>query len=173
MKKVNIEIKARCEDLERIRKVLREENAKFEGTDHQTDTYFNTPTGRLKLREGKIENNLISYNRKNQSEPKLSEVTLYNTSKDSKVLKEMLTKHLGIKCVVDKKREIHYARNVKIHLDHVEKLGFFVEIEATSNNRDDEDRLRKQVESYIKKFGIKKCDLIKMSYSDMVLKNEL
>ncbi len=85
----------------------------------------------------------------------------------------MLIKHFGIKCVVSKKREIYYARNVKIHLDHVEKLGFFVEIEATSDNRNDEDRLRKQVESYIKKFGIKKCDLIKMSYSDMVLKNEL
>ncbi len=168
MKKVNVEIKARCENLEKIRKVLQEEDARFEGTDHQTDTYFNTSTGRLKLREGKIENHLISYNRKDQSEPKLSDVTLYNTSKDSSILKEILTKHFGIKCVVDKKREIYYIGNIKIHLDSIEKLGSFVEIEASSDNKSEEDKLRKQVADCIKKFGIKKSDLIKESYSDMV-----
>lgn len=168
MKKVNVEIKARCKDLGSVRKVLQTEDARFEGTDHQVDTYFNTPNGRLKLREGKIENHLISYNRKDQSEPKLSDVTLYNTLKDSSVLKEILTKHFGIKCVVDKKREIYYIGNIKIHLDSVEKLGRFVEIEASSGNKSEEDKLRKQVVDYIKKFSIKKSDLIKESYNDMV-----
>jgi len=170
MRKVNVEIKAVCKDLGKIRKVLQSEDARFEGTDHQVDTYFNTPDGRLKLREGKIENNLISYTRKNQSTPKLSEVVLYNTSKDSKALKKILTKHLGVKCVVDKTRGIYYAGNVKIHLDRVEKLGLFVEIEATSNNKKDKNRLKGQVESYMRRFGIQKHDLIKTSYSDMILK---
>lgn len=173
MKKVNVEIKARCKDMERIRKVLQAEDARFEGTDRQVDTYFNTSNGRLKLREGKIENHLISYSRKNQSEPKLSDITLYDTSKDSEVLKEMLIKHFGIKCVVNKKRGIYHIRNIKIHLDSVEKLGLFLEIEAIADDKNDEDKLKKQVEYYIRRFGIKKNDLIKESYSDMVLKNEL
>ncbi len=170
MKKVNVEIKARCKHPENIRKVLQKENARFEGTDRQIDTYFNTPNGRLKLREGKIENNLISYDRKNESEPKLSDVVLYDTSKYSDVLKEILAKHLGIKCVVDKKREIYYIKNVKIHLDSVEELGSFVEIEASSDSKDDKNKLEKQVLEYIKKFGIKKSELIKLSYSDMIFK---
>lgn len=173
MKKINVEIKAICKDLERIRKVLQEENARFEGTDHQIDTYFDTANGRLKLREGDIENFLISYDRKNQIEPKLSDVTLYAVSKKGNILKEMLTKHFGIKCIVNKKREIYYIKNIKILLDKVEKLGTFIEIEASSDNKSDEDKLRNQVENYTKRFGIKKDALIKVSYSDMIQKNEL
>jgi ATP-dependent protease HslVU (ClpYQ) ATPase subunit len=37
---VNIEIKARCHDQDRIREILKSRNALFQGTDHQTDTYF-------------------------------------------------------------------------------------------------------------------------------------
>ena len=59
MKVINVEIKALCSDHERIRCILLEKNADFIGMDHQVDTYFRTVSGRLKLREGTIENNLI------------------------------------------------------------------------------------------------------------------
>lgn len=168
MKKINVEIKAKCEDLERIRKILEKENAKFEGTDRQIDTYFNTLNGRLKLREGNIENCLVSYDRADETKPKLSSVTLYDTSEKSYTLKEILTKHFGIKCVVDKQRDIYHIENIKILLDKVEGLGTFIEIEASSAKRRDEEKLRKQTEEYMKKFGIKKKDLIDISYSDMI-----
>ena len=58
MEKINIEIKARCKDLSRIRKILESRNARYIGKDHQIDTYFKVAQGRLKLREGKIENYL-------------------------------------------------------------------------------------------------------------------
>ena len=61
MSYLNIEIKARCTDSRFIRDYLLSRGADFKGTDHQTDTYFNVPHGRLKLREGNIENNLIFY----------------------------------------------------------------------------------------------------------------
>jgi len=171
MKLINVEIKAICKNLGRIRKVLEEENARFKGIDHQIDTYFNTDNGRLKLRQGNIENFLISYHRKDKTEAKLSNVILYDTTKQGHVLKELLTKHYGIKCVIDKKREIYYIKNIKIHLDQVKELGTFVEIEAKSDKKIDEERLRKQVEYYMEKFGIEKEDLVKVSYSDMLLKN--
>jgi adenylate cyclase class IV len=53
---LNVEIKARCVNADFIRKYLLSENADFKGVDEQTDTYFNVPNGRLKLREGNIEN---------------------------------------------------------------------------------------------------------------------
>lgn len=55
MNKVIIEIKAKCSDPERIREILRGQNARYVGKDHQVDTYFEVHRGRLKLREGKID----------------------------------------------------------------------------------------------------------------------
>ena len=49
---INSEIKARCTDQEAVRHYLREHGADFKGTDHQIDTYFHVPKGRLKLRQG-------------------------------------------------------------------------------------------------------------------------
>ncbi len=56
MTQINVEIKARCDELDRLRNILKELRADFKGTDHQIDTYFRVPSGRLKVREGDIEN---------------------------------------------------------------------------------------------------------------------
>jgi adenylate cyclase, class 2 len=92
----NIEIKARCEDPRHIRDYLLSHHAIFKGTDTQRDTYFNVPNGRLKLRQGKIENALIHYKRSDQKGPKSSEVTLYPVA-ESNLLRSLLEKALGIK----------------------------------------------------------------------------
>lgn len=73
---LNVEIKARCNDHEVIREYLKARDADFRGVDHQIDTYFHVPHGRLKLREGEIENFLIHYERSDQDGPKQSHVTL-------------------------------------------------------------------------------------------------
>ena len=73
---LNVEIKAKCTEVDAIRKYLLSKNAEFKGVDEQTDTYFNVANGRLKLREGNIENNLISYSRSNQAGPKNSHFRL-------------------------------------------------------------------------------------------------
>ena len=51
METLNIEIKARCQNIDRIRTLLNEAGAEFKGTDHQVDTYFKVNSGRLKLRK--------------------------------------------------------------------------------------------------------------------------
>lgn len=75
--RLNVEVKARSGDHERIREILRQRNARLVGEDHQIDTYFNVGTGRLKLREGNIENSLIYYRRSDGVGPKRSDVLLY------------------------------------------------------------------------------------------------
>ena len=72
MPHLNVEIKAICNDPSFVRNYLVDHGAIFKGMDEQTDTYFNVKAGRLKLREGNIENNLIFYNRTNQAGPKSS-----------------------------------------------------------------------------------------------------
>src|ERR1043165_5701828 len=119
---LNVEIKARHRDIGHVRDYLLRQKADFKGTDHQTDTYFNVQTGRLKLREGNIENNLIYYSRPNVPGAKESNFQLAPVP-DSKSLKEILPKSLGVKIVVRKKREIYFSKNVKFHIDEVEDLG--------------------------------------------------
>lgn len=107
MNHLNIEIKAKGNNHEAIRKILKGKNAVFKGIDHQIDTYFKVNSGRLKLREGNIENYLINYQREDKAGPKQSNVVLYKSDPKSS-LKEILIKALGILVVVDKQREIYF-----------------------------------------------------------------
>jgi len=166
---LNVEIKARCNDPFFVRNYLVSNNAEFKGMDEQTDSYFNVPNGRLKLREGNIENNLIYYERTNQAGPKNSHFNLVKIE-DAAGLKKVLTKSIGIKVIVQKRREIYYIDNVKFHIDEVPGLGSFIEIEAGNILADmSQQQLKEQCDFYLKEFGIKEADLIDVSYSDMLL----
>jgi adenylate cyclase class 2 len=167
---LNIEIKARCADHAPIRRILQQERAEFCGTDHQLDTYFRVPQGRLKLRRGTIENNLIQYHRDNQAGPKASHVHLYPVREVRDQLHAALAAALGILVEVDKKREIYFLENVKFHLDTVQGLGTFVEIEAIDEKGTiGAERLHEQCEHYLALFQIAEKDLLTHSYSDMLL----
>ncbi len=166
---LNVEIKARCYNAPFIRNYLVSKKADFKGADKQTDTYFNVQNGRLKLREGNIENNLIYYIRDDNAGPKNSHFKLVKVE-DPAGLKEALTDAIGVKVVVVKNREIYYIENVKFHLDEVPGLGAFVEIEAGNILADlSQAQLKEQCDHYIKEFGIKDEDLVSNSYSDMLL----
>ena len=167
---INFEFKARCNNIETIELKLKELNPLFIGVDKQVDTYFNIPNGRLKLREGNIENSLIHYNRSNSKTAKQSDVILYQHQPE-KNLKEILTKALGIKIIVEKERKIYFIDNVKFHFDRVNKLGNFIEVEAI----DKEgligiDKLKQQCEYYIQFLGITQDQFIAESYSDLLAK---
>jgi predicted adenylyl cyclase CyaB len=169
MSHLNVEIKARCSNLDRIRDLLKSKNADFKGIDHRVDTYFKVNSGRLKLREGNIENNLIYYERENTSGLKLSRVIFYKNNPELN-LKEILTKSLGIIAVVDKHREIYFIDNVKFHLDNVRGLGTFVEIEAIDKDGSiGKEKLHNQCEYYVNLFHILKEELVDSSYSDILL----
>ncbi len=166
---LNIEIKASCSNPKQIEQILFRENAEYIGLDHQIDTYFNVPEGRLKLREGNIENSLIFYKRENITGPKKSQVQLYKTQPGSG-LKDVLKQSLGTKVIVDKKRKIFFIENIKFHIDDVAGLGSFVEIEAIDKDGTiGQTKLEAQCDRYIKKFEIHKNDLISVSYSDLLL----
>lgn len=166
----NIEIKARCANASSIRDYLQQQQAKFIGVDDQTDTYFNTNNGRLKMRQGPIENALIYYNRENKAGPKLSEVKLLPLDNNADQLKEILIKAHGVKVVVKKKREIWFIGNVKFHIDEVKGLGSFVEIEAIDTDGSlGLEKIKEQCYFYLQQFQIGEDDLLTHSYSDLLM----
>jgi adenylate cyclase class 2 len=167
---INIEIKARCNDLNALRKTLMENGAVFHGRDHQIDTYFETLNGRMKLREGDIENSLISYDRRDIGGPKLSTVTRCETRSVGAELKEVLTASMPVAAVVDKYREIFFVKNVKFHLDRVEALGTFVEVEAIDLDGSlSAHELQRQCAYFVELLQIASTDMIENSYGDMIL----
>jgi adenylate cyclase, class 2 len=122
------ELKARCGDLARVRERLRP-RATYEATRRQVDTYFSVQRGRLKLREvaGRPAE-LIYYERSDLAAVKPSRVYLASTE-DPSALGALLGALLGIRARVTKTREIWRWEGVQVHLDQVEGLGSFVELE--------------------------------------------
>ena len=170
MQGVNIEFKARMRDEKRVRAALKSLRPRVAGTDHQVDTYFNTPSGRLKLRQGNIENALIFYQRQNTAAVRPSKVLLCEFSDPVQIrtLKKVLASALGISAVVDKVREIYFVDNIKIHLDRVRRLGKFLEVEAFVKNGNLR-RARNQAKQMKELFGVLPEDILSHSYSDLIL----
>jgi len=165
----NFEFKARAKDLKKLEQKLLKLNPVFKGEDHQTDTYFNVPKGRLKLREGNIENALIYYERPDAAAAKASDILLYKHLPEIS-LKEILAKTNGIKAVVDKKRRIYFIENVKFHFDTVNELGTYIEVEAIDENGQRTlEELEKQCKKYFTLFDLQESDYVSKSYSDLIL----
>ena len=167
MKIVNFEFKARIDDEQRVREALRRLKARSIGTDHQIDTYFQVPSGRLKVREGRIENALIFYRRNNARRARQSAVEMMLLPRRNS-LRAILGRALATLAVVDKRREIYFVKNVKIHLDRVRQLGKFLEVEAISR-RGNVKKIRSQARRFQQLFGITAKDIVAESYSDLIL----
>ncbi|MNR32269.1 CYTH domain protein [compost metagenome] len=88
-------------------------------------------------------------------------------------LKAILTKQLGVKIIVDKKRKIYFLNNVKFHFDLVKDLGTFIEVEAIdSKDEFTSEELKEQCDYYFNFFELTQKNLIDKSYSDLILELE-
>lgn len=166
---INYEFKAIVNNIKELEQKLLQLNPLFIGEDYQIDTYFNTQVGRLKLREGNIENALIHYTRENIANAKQSNVLLYQHIPNT-TLKNILIASNGIKVIVDKTRRIYFIDNVKFHFDVVKHLGTFIEVEAIDKDGCIEiEKLKEQCNHYINFFNLQLSNFIEHSYSDMLI----
>src|SRR3954451_22821713 len=128
----NVELKARDPEPERSLERARALGADDRGELRQRDTYFAAPHGRLKLREqepGGAE--LIAYERAAAPQARESRYRIAPVA-DAPALREALDAALGTIVVVDKRRHLLLWKGVRIHLDRVEGLGDFVELEGVA-----------------------------------------
>lgn len=172
-----VELKAKVDDLDIIRRKLTSLRAQHVGTFQQKDVYFDVPDGKLKLREaeGNYETELIYYERENVAGPKRSDVFIMKIQ-EPKVFKILLERLLKTIALVEKVREIYRYQGTKatskypyvqIHLDNVKKLGTFVEFEMQSSDQT-EKRDKRILEHLMKELGIKTSQLEKYSYSELL-----
>ena len=138
----------------------------------QEDTFFATQRGRLKLREFAADNGeLIYYERPDAPGPKESRYCISQT-RDPRGLCEALTAALGTECVVRKTRHLFLAGQTRIHLDEVDGLGHFVEIEVVLQRGQKAEDGVKVAQDLMIRLGIREEDLIEKAYVDLLKEQE-
>ena len=164
----NIEIKARVRDIERAAEIVARLSDSPEEILQQEDIFFNVPQGRLKLRifsDGAGE--LIFYQRDDLPQPKASNYFISKVS-DPYSLREVLSKALGVRGVVKKQRRLFLAGQTRVHLDDVDGLGHFVELEVVLRENQMEHDGRKIAQDLMRQLEINESDLLSGAYIDMM-----
>ena len=157
-------IKAKLLHAHEKEKLLRSMDAKFIGTDLQTDHYFETTKGKLKWREGSIENLITHYERFTDGGLERTLVYRYDSHPTKEMIDDLLQNHKSIGDT-KKERKIYRLDNVKIHLDKLPNNEEFIEIEAIdSANRFTVEELRTQCLTIKAKLKIADTDLLPTGY---------
>lgn len=166
---VNIEIKSRVRDPARI-KILAQALAGAAGElIEQEDVFFIVPRGRLKLRIlSTMSGELIYYEREDQAGPKESRYLISRTSEPGS-LRGILEKSLGVRGIVKKQRTLYRIGQTRIHLDEVEDLGLFVELEVVMNEGQSQAEGVKIAHDLMSQLEIEPSDLIEQAYIDLFL----
>jgi len=167
----NIEIKARLRDPRRTRQLAE----KIAGTEprllRQTDTFFGVNQGRLKLREfPDAPAELIFYRRPDQSGPKASNYAIHRTD-DGPGLRALLVAALVETGTVRKTRTLLMAGRTRIHLDEVEGLGHFLELEVVLAEGESPADGEAEAKRLMKALEIEETDLVETAYIDLLSEN--
>lgn len=166
----NLELKAALRSLQTAETTAKSLPARRMGILHQTDTYFQIADGRLKLREIRGSGaELIRYVRPNHAGVRRSEYTRIAVKQPAAV-RRLLSRALGIRSVVRKRRILFRYRNARIHLDTVNRLGAFLEFEVMV--RRGLPQARRLMTFLRRRFRIRARDVRPGSYGDMILRRK-
>ncbi len=166
----NIEIKARVRDFEEIKRRAEKLSDTPLKVIPQEDIFFNVEKGRLKLRIlTSDQSQLIYYTRPDQEGPKRSDYHI-SLSPDPQNLKRVLELAYGIRGVVRKTRYLYLVGQTRIHLDDVEGLGQFMELEVVLEEGQSDAEGQKIAEDLMSALGVEGTDLIDGAYMDLLQK---
>lgn len=161
----NIEFKTRLAAFEPAEAALRELGATFAGTLHQRDTYFAVRDGRLKLREQERGAELIAYRRDEDTATMHSRYTVTAVAEPAACIAALAAEH-GVRGVVVKARRLWLVENARVHLDTVEGLGTFLEIEVVEPATVEEGRAT--LARLLAALGLDPATAIRRSYIDLL-----
>jgi adenylate cyclase class IV len=168
----NLEFKAWIEDPQAVFVKARALGAELWGDLRQTDTYFDVPRGRLKLRETpSFPAELVFYERDEDAAARPSDYQVARTS-DGASLLALLSAAFGLRGVVGKQRRLLFLDTTRIHLDNVDGLGSFVEIEVPVRDSEDEAAAGQRLASLISGLGLDAAAGLRASYIDLIIEKE-
>ena len=163
----NIEIKARADDLKEIQLRAQALSATPPQILLQEDVFFNSPAGRLKLRTiNNTDSELIYYERVDKTQPKTSSYLLLPVP-DPLSMRQLLGRAYGIRGVVRKRRSLFIVGTTRVHLDEVEGLGDFVELEVVLPADGSEENGVRIARDIMRALGVNETSLISGAYIDL------
>ena len=168
----NIEIKAYVKNPKKLFKLASDLANSSPQILSQTDTFFPVEHGRLKLREMDQRAELIFYNRPNTPQPSLSEYHRLDVSSQP-MLKFILMESLGVKGIIRKRRCLFIKDQTRIHLDEVEGLGHFMELEVVLKENQTEEAGASLLREFMSALEISSGNLIQKSYLDLLLDEQV
>jgi adenylate cyclase class 2 len=166
----NIELKAHDPDPVHSLEVCRTLGAGDHDEIWQRDTYFQVANGGLKLREERPgPPHLIQFQRANEPQQRESRYRIIEVD-DGAVLSAALADAIGIRVLVAKRRRLFLWRDVRIHLDDVEQLGRFIELEAAAPSDSDLAHEHDLVVELRDAFDITDERLIAIGYAEQLMR---
>ncbi len=166
----NVEIKAKLRKRERTIGMVEKITEMPPEEIDQEDVFFLCDSGRLKLRIfSSSRGELIYYRRADESGPRTSYYSISRTNEPN-ILKEILGEAFGVRAIVKKKRLLYLSGRTRIHIDSVEGLGEFLELEAVLDEGEEESRGKRDVDKLIDDLGIIEGDLLSEAYVDLIEK---
>jgi predicted adenylyl cyclase CyaB len=164
----NVEIKAALSDRARVQAAAARLSDTAPEVMVQEDTFFRSDGARLKLRIlGSDRGELIRYERSDVADARCSRYLIARTG-DPEILKEILTKTLGVTGVVRKTRTLYLIGQTRVHIDQVERLGMFLELEVVLREGQTEAEGKAIAERLMSEFEIDKRQLIPEAYADLL-----
>ncbi len=164
----NMEIKARLQDRKRTVGLAQSITGRAPEVINQEDVFFYCESGRLKLRILSDSNGeLIHYRRNDNKGPKTSKYSITRTEEPAK-LRKIMEEAYGSRAVVKKTRLLFLVGRTRIHIDSVENLGDFVELEAVLEGSEDKSIGENNVNSLMKVLEIRENDLVEGAYVDLI-----
>jgi len=168
----NIEIKARVENVAQLTPKVAALATEGPLEIAQDDTFFNCVTGRLKLRAFSNEaGELIFYRRVNQAGPKES-FYLRSPTSSPETLRESLSLAYGQIGRIRKYRTLFLVGRTRVHLDRVEGLGHFLELEVMLVGDEPAEQGIREASELMDKLGIEPGQLIDGAYLDLLLEQK-
>jgi len=165
----NVEIKARLESIAPLERQVATLADSGPTLIRQDDTFFYCRQGRLKLREfSPTEGELIFYRRSDVAGPKESFFVISKTTEPDS-LREVLTLAYGKAGRVRKERTLYLIGNTRVHLDRVEDLGDFLELEVVLEDNDSLASGEETARQLLHRFYITEAQLVERAYIDLII----
>ncbi len=164
----NIEIKAKLPSIEATEALAAGLATAGPERIEQDDTFFRCARGRLKLRRFNAEQGeLIFYRRPDQPGPKTSYYRRSATAEPD-ALRQLLAEAHGIVGRVIKQRTLYLAGRTRIHIDRVQGLGDYLELEVVLASDEDEAGGIAEAQALMARLGITAAQLIDDAYVDQL-----
>ncbi len=165
----NIECKIPCSDPAEVERRARDLAASFRWRRRQRDTYFHVPSGRLKLREVEGEWGEVIFYRRADTDGARASLYRITPEPDPDGMRALLASALGVKVTVAKTRSLYLLGSTRIHIDEVEELGSFIEIEEVVFEDEDEQIAARRVRELAAHLGLDIARAVPVSYADLLL----